>query len=70
MQINNCSSIISGYYENIILISAFILGFIICKYYIFKESKINKPEKERLSKLTEEYLEKYRQENEDFFFTS
>jgi hypothetical protein len=70
--INNDSCyVISDSIERVLLVSFMILGFLIMKFFLKgeKENTQLSKEKESKSKIVEEYLEKYRKENEDFFFT-
>jgi uncharacterized protein (DUF169 family) len=65
---DNCYVISEGL-ERVLLISFMILGFLIMKFFLSeKENPQLTKEKESKSKMVEEYLEKYRKENEDFFF--
>jgi hypothetical protein len=73
ININNESCyVISDGLERVLLISFVILGFLIMKFFLSgeKENTQLSKDKESKSKMVEEYLEKYRKENEDFFFTS
>jgi hypothetical protein len=64
---NICASI-SPEMEKIILIAVFIIGFCLFKFIFGREDPEMKKEKEIKAKLVEEYLEKYKKENEEFFF--
>jgi uncharacterized protein (DUF169 family) len=65
---DNCYVISEGL-ERVLLISFMILAFLIMKFFLSeKENPQLTKEKESKSKMVEEYLEKYRKENEDFFF--
>ena len=65
---NKACYLISQNYERLLLISVFIFGFIIMKFFVFKESETSRKEKENKAYLIHEYLEKHKSENEEFFF--
>ena len=54
---------------NTILVIVFLISFLLFKFMTSRNS-LSKEEKERKSKKVEKYLNKYKQENEDFFMTS
>lgn len=63
-------SFISPPSEKVLLISFFFISFLFFKFFVFKESESIKKERETKSRLSKEYLEQYKQENEDFFYQS
>ncbi len=54
-------------YERIILIFVFLLGYIVFGI-LFKRDNKSEEERKVLIKKSEEYLDKHKKENEDFFF--
>jgi len=54
--------------ERLIKIAIFLLAFFFFSYIWKKNDKTSQSEKEAKSKIAEEYLNKYREENEDFFY--
>jgi hypothetical protein len=56
--------------ERLIKIVVFFLAFFFFSYIWNKDDKRSQSEKNARSKMAEEYLNKYREENEDFFFQS
>ena len=65
---NKTCYLISHNFERFLLVSVFILGFIIMKFFVFKETEATRIEKEKKAQLIHEYLEKHKSENEEFFF--
>ena len=58
-------------YAQLITLVVFLLGFMVFKYIVFKETKTERElseTKQRKSKMAEDYLNLHKQENEEFFF--